>query len=85
MTTTATEIMYDELSSKMKRSLQDAISRKDQTVSFEGNFRLDGEAQAVLGIPGSPFAGAVYEPNTRLGSSPACYVISDEVVALLSR
>jgi hypothetical protein len=83
--TTAATIIFEELSSKMKRSLKDAVSRNDDTVDFEGNYRLDSEAQAVLGIPGSPFAGAVYEPNTRLGSSPACYVISDEIVELLAR
>lgn len=82
--TTAATIIYEDLSSKMKRSLKEAVSRNDDTVSFEGNYRLDSEAQAVLGLPGSPFAGAVYEPNTRLDTSPACYVISDEVIALLA-
>lgn len=82
--TTNASIIYAELSGKMQRSLTDAVSRSDQTVSFEGSHRLDGEAQSLLGIPGSPFAGAVYDPGTSLSRSPACYILSDEVIDFLS-
>ena len=80
-----TTMIYDELSSKMKKSIGDAVSRNAHTVVFDSSPKLDGEAQSILGVPGSPFVGAVYEPNQDLRYSPGCYILSDEIVAHLSR
>lgn len=82
--TTKTNVIYDDLTSRMKRVIKDAVSHESHTVSFQGDPRLDAEAQVVLGLPGSPFESAVYDPGMGLGGSPGCYVLSDEVFGLLS-
>ena len=82
--TTNANVIYEELSTKMKRALDEAVSRRSHTVSFEGSYKLDAEAQSVFGVGGSPFAGAVYDPGMGLGDSPACYVLSDDLVDLLA-
>jgi hypothetical protein len=83
--TTKTNVLFDELTPRMKRAIQEAVSRKSHTVSFKGDARLDGEAQVFLGVPGSPFESAVYDPGTSINGSPACYVLTDETISSLSR
>lgn len=80
-----TTMIYEELSSKMKKSIDEAVSRNAHTVVFDRSPKLDAEAQTVLGIPGSPFSGAVYDPDQDLRYSPGCYILSDEIIAHLSR
>jgi hypothetical protein len=83
--TTKTNVLFDELTSRMKRAIQDAVSHQSHTVAFKGDARLDAEAQAFLGIPGSPFESAVYEPGVSISGSPVCYVLTDETISSLSR
>jgi hypothetical protein len=83
--TTDTNVFYEDLTSRMKRAIDEAVKKRSHTVVFNGDYRLDAEAQVLLSLPGSPFESAVYEPGANLGGSPTCYVLSDDVFQLLSR
>lgn len=84
MTTTA-NVIFEEMTPRMKRAIQDAVAHQMHTVSFKGDRKLDAEAQVLLGIPGAPFESAIYDPGTSLNLSPACYVLSDETISYVSR
>jgi len=81
--TTNTNVLYEEMTPRMQRAIKDAASNDSHTISFSDH-RLDAEAQVFLGLPDSPFESAVYDSNMSLGGSPACYVLSDEIMEHLS-